>query len=88
MATHDQMCRRGAHLLLLVALGIPSMAVGCAGGGDAPAPVNAAQEKKVQNYMSSYGEQIRADNKAKAKGKAAGKVAEKVAEKAAEKQSP
>jgi hypothetical protein len=87
MSAHDPRCRLGTHLLLLVALGVPYLSLGCgAGGGDAPAPVNAAQEKKVQNYMTSYREQIIADNKAKAK--AGGKAAEKGTDKAAEKQSP
>ena len=89
MAAHDQRCRMGAQLLLALALGIPCLVVGCeGGGGDAAAPVDAAQEKKVQKYMTSYRDQIIADNKAKAKAKTAGKVAEKVAEKAAEPQSP
>jgi hypothetical protein len=85
MAAHDQRCRMGAHFLLVFAFGIPCSVVGCAGeGSDAAAPVDAAQEKKVQKYMTSYRDQIIADNKAKAKAKASGKVAEK----AAAKQSP
>jgi hypothetical protein len=50
------------------------LVAGC-GGGDTskPAPVDEAQAKKAQAYMSNYREQIIADNKAKAKAKAAGK---------------
>jgi hypothetical protein len=93
MAAHDLRCRMGVHLLLVLALGLPCLVAGCEGGaGDAPAPVDVAQEKKVQKYMTSYRDQIIADNKAKANAKAAGKVAAKVVEKdtgkAAEKQSP
>ena len=81
MAAHDQRCRMAAHLLLVLALGIPCLVVGCEGGGsDAAAPVDAAQAKKVQNYMTNYRDQIIADNKAKAKAKTTGKVAEKAAE--------
>jgi hypothetical protein len=65
----------GAHLLLTFALGIPCLAVGC-GGEDSskPAPVDAAQAKKAQEYMANYRQQIIEDNKAKAKAKAAGKT--------------
>jgi 3-deoxy-D-arabino-heptulosonate 7-phosphate (DAHP) synthase class II len=78
MAAHDRRCRVGAQLLLVLAFGSPCLVVGCGGGGgDAAAPVDAAQEKKVQKYMTGYRDQIIADNKAKAKAKAAGKVAEK-----------
>ena len=78
MAAHDPRCRMGAHLLLVLALGIPCLIVGCGGGTDSkPAPVDAEQGKKIQKYMSDYGEQIIADNKAKAKAKAEGKRGEK-----------
>ena len=75
MAAHDPRCRMGAHLLLMLALGIPCLVVGCGGGdGSKPAPVDAAQAKKVQKYMANYREQIIAElTKAKAKAKAAGK---------------
>ena len=74
MAAHDSRCRMGAHLLLMLALGIPSLVVGC-GGGDSskPAPVDAEQGKKAQQYMANYREQMIEANKAKAKEKAAAK---------------
>ena len=31
MAAHDPRCRMGAHLLLVLALGIPCLVVGCEG---------------------------------------------------------
>ncbi len=74
MVAHDPRCRLGAHLLIVLALSIPCLVVGCAGGdGSKPANVDVAQEKKVQQYMTSYREQIIADNKAKAKAKAEAK---------------
>jgi hypothetical protein len=61
-------------LLIVLALAIPGLAVGC-GGNDSskPAPVDTTQAKKAQDYMRNYREQIIADNKAKAQAKAAGK---------------
>ncbi len=74
MSAHDPRCRMGAQLLVALALGIACLVVGCESGDSSkPAPVDAAQGKKVQEYMTSYREQIIADNKAKAKAKAAGK---------------
>ena len=74
MAARNPRCRMGAHLLLTFALGIPCLAVGC-GGEDSskPAPVDAAQAKKAQQYMASYRDQMIAANKAKAEAKAAAK---------------
>jgi hypothetical protein len=73
MAAHDSKCRVGAYLLIVLALAIPCLAAGC-GSGDAsqPAPVDAAQAKKAQQYMANYKEQLIAEakNQAKAKAKA------------------
>jgi hypothetical protein len=41
------------------------LVVGCEGDSK-PAPTNAAQGQQIQKYMSNYGEQIKAANKAKA----------------------
>ena len=68
MAAHNPRRRMGAHLLLVLALGIPCSVVGC-GEGDKPKPTDAAQGEKMQKYMSNYGEEIRAANKAKAGAK-------------------
>jgi hypothetical protein len=59
----------------MLALGIPCLVVGC-GGGDSskPAPVDAAQAKKAQDYMANYRQQMIEAHKAKAKAKAAGKT--------------
>jgi hypothetical protein len=65
MAAHDPKCRPRAHLLLVLALGIACLVVGCEGDSK-PAPTNAAQGQQIQKYMSNYGEQIKAANKAKA----------------------
>ncbi|HZW32540.1 MAG TPA: hypothetical protein VFF52_17635 [Isosphaeraceae bacterium] len=75
MAAHDFRCRMGAPLILLLALGIPSLVVGC-GGQDTskPAPVDTATAKKAQQYMANYREQMIEANKAKAKAKASGKT--------------
>jgi hypothetical protein len=76
MAAGDPRCRMGAHLLLVLALGITCLVVGCGGGDDGskPVPVDAALAKKAQEYMAGYREQIIADNKAKAKAKAEAKA--------------
>jgi hypothetical protein len=63
---HDDRCRMGAQLLLALALGIPCLVVGCGEGDPKPAPTDAAQGQKIQKYMSDYGQQIKAANKAKA----------------------
>jgi hypothetical protein len=64
VTAHDDRCRMGAQLLL--ALGIPCLVVGCGEGDSKPAPTDAAQGQKIQKYMSDYGQQIKAANKAKA----------------------
>jgi hypothetical protein len=48
------------------------MLAGCGDGGSGSktAPVDAVQAKKAQEYMKNYGEQMRAENKAKANAKA------------------
>ena len=66
MADRTPRCRMGTHLLLMLALGIPCSIVGCGEGDAKPKPTDAAQGEKMQKYMSNYGEQIRAANKAKA----------------------
>jgi hypothetical protein len=74
MAARDPRFRMGAHLLIMLALAIPWLVGGCGGDESAkPAPVDAAQAKKAQEYMANYREQIIADNKAKAKAKAEAK---------------
>ena len=74
MAAHDRTCRMGALLLFPLALGIPWLVIGCGGGeGSQQVPVDAAQTKKAQQYLSNYREQMIAENKAKAKAKAPGK---------------
>jgi hypothetical protein len=71
MAAHDPRCRIGAHLLLVLALGIPGLVVGCGvGEGSKPAPVEAETAKKAQQHLAGYRDQMVADNKAKAKAKA------------------
>jgi hypothetical protein len=66
VTAQDDRCRMGAHLLLVLAFGIPCLVVGCGGGDSKPAPTDAAQGQKIQKYMSDYGQQIKAVNKAKA----------------------
>ena len=74
MAAHDPRCRVGAFFFFLLALGIPCWVIGCGGGESSQmAPVDAAQTKKAQQYLSNYREQMIAENKAKAKAKAVGK---------------
>jgi hypothetical protein len=63
----------GAYLLPLLALIVPCLVAGCDEGSSKPAPIDAAQTKKAQEYMSSYRDQMIADNKAKAAAKAAAK---------------
>src|SRR5690349_7403643 len=73
IAAHDTRYRMGV-LLFVLALIIPCAMVGCeGGGGDKPAPVDAAQAKKVQEYMSNYRDQMVSHNKAQAKAKAEAK---------------
>jgi hypothetical protein len=60
-----------ALLPLVLALGIPCSVAGCGGeSGSQPAPVDATQQKKVQEYMGSYREQMVAHHKDQAKAKA------------------
>jgi hypothetical protein len=66
MSARDPRYRMGAHLLFAVAFGIPCLVVGCGEGDSKPAPTDEAQGKKIQKYMSDYGQQIKAVNKAKA----------------------
>jgi hypothetical protein len=70
MSARDPGRRHEVIFPLMIAIGIPVSLAGCGESGSAPAPVDAAQQQKVQNYMSGYREQIIADNKAKAKAKA------------------
>ena len=65
MAAQNPRRRMGAHILLALALGIPWLIVGCGEGDAKPKPTDAATGDKMQKYMSNYGEQIRAANKAK-----------------------
>jgi hypothetical protein len=81
MAAHNPRRRMGAHLLLVLAFGIPCSVVGCGEGDSKPKPTDAAQGEKMQKYMSSYADQIKAANKAKAKAKPDAKPAEKPAAK-------
>jgi hypothetical protein len=66
MLARDPRCRMGAHLLLVLAFGIPCFVVGCGEGDSKPAPTSEEQGQKIQKYMSDYGQQIKAVNKAKA----------------------
>jgi len=74
MAAHDSRRRIGVLAIAVLALAIPCLAAGCGGRDEAkPAPIEAAQAKKAQDYMANYREQMIAENKAKAKAKAEGK---------------
>jgi hypothetical protein len=55
------------------------LVVGCGGGdsGSKPAPVDAEQGKKVQQYMAGYREQLIAEAKSQAKAKAEAKATAK-----------
>jgi hypothetical protein len=66
MSAQDPGWRIGAHLILVLALGIPCSVVGCGEGESTPKPTDAATGEKMQKYMSNYGEQMKAANKAKA----------------------
>ena len=65
---HGRSC---SHILGLVIVAFClSLLSGCGDSGTtAPARVDQAQQKKAQEYMQNYGEQIRAANKEKAKNK-------------------
>jgi hypothetical protein len=65
MSAHDPRCHIGAYLLVVLALIIPCLIVGCGEGESKPAPTSAEQGQKIQKYMSDYGQQIKAANKAK-----------------------
>jgi hypothetical protein len=73
MAAHDPRYRMGTPVLTTLALIIPFLVAGCGGDDSKPAPVDAVQAKKAQQYMQNYREQIIADNEAKAKAKAEAK---------------
>jgi hypothetical protein len=81
MAAHNPRRRMGAHLLLSLGLVFACSIVGCREGDSKPKPTDAAQGEKMQKYMSSYADQIKAANKAKGKGKTEAKPAEKPAPK-------
>jgi hypothetical protein len=66
MAAQNSRRPMGSHLLLSLALGIPCSVIGCGDGDAKPKPTDAAQGEKMQKYMSSYADQIKAANKAKA----------------------
>jgi hypothetical protein len=77
MAVRDPSYRIGAHLLLTLALSIPCLVVGCGGEGSSkPAPVDGAQEQKVQQYFGGYKQQLIAEAKKQAVAKAQAKNAE------------
>jgi hypothetical protein len=63
----------GAHLLLLLAFGIPCLMIGCegGGGGSQPAAVDTSLAKKAQEHLGGYKQQMIEYNKAQAKAKAA-----------------
>ena len=69
MPADDCTRRWGCRFLLILALGVPCLIAGCGDGGTQPAPVEPVQQKKVQEYMGNYREQMVAANKAKAKAK-------------------
>jgi hypothetical protein len=65
-----------AHLLLMLALGIPWWVAGCGLGesGSKPAPIPEEQQKKVQQYLGGYREQLIAEAKKQAQAKAKAKA--------------
>jgi hypothetical protein len=73
VAARDLRCRMAAGLPIVLALAVPCLVAGCGENSSQPAPVDTVQAKKAQQYMQNYGEQIRAENQAKAKAKAAEK---------------
>jgi hypothetical protein len=70
MATHNPRCRMGAHLLLMLAFGIPCSVVGCSAGDSKPAPTTEAQGKQIQQHFAGYREQLISEAKSQAKAKA------------------
>jgi hypothetical protein len=69
----------GAYLLFMLALGIPCGLVGCGDGDSAskPAPLDKAQQQKVQQYLGGYKQQLIAEAKKQAEAKAQAKKAGK-----------
>jgi hypothetical protein len=62
--------RWGCRFLLVLAIGVPCLIAGCGdGGGTQPAPIEPVQQKKVQEYLGNYRQQMIEANKAKAKSK-------------------
>jgi hypothetical protein len=76
MAAYDPRCRMGAPLLLMLALGIPCLVAGCGDGesGSKPAPIDPALQKKVQQHLGGYREQLIAEAKSQAQAKAKAKA--------------
>jgi hypothetical protein len=59
--------RWGYRLLFGLALAMPWLMLGCgSGGAEKPAQVDAEQNKKAQQYLTDYRQQIIDANKAKA----------------------
>jgi hypothetical protein len=55
-------------------LGIPCLMAGCGGDSSSkPAPIDQSQQKKVQEYLGGYKEQLIAQAKSQAKAKAKAK---------------
>jgi hypothetical protein len=69
----------GAQVFLLLALGIPCGVAGCGDADSAskPAPIDKAQQQKVQQYLGGYKEQLIAEAKKQAEAKAQAKKAGK-----------
>ena len=61
--------RWGCRFFLVLVLGVPCLIAGCGDGGTQPAPVEPVQQKKVQEYLGNYRQQMVEANKAKAKAK-------------------
>jgi hypothetical protein len=74
---HNPECRRGAPLLLVLAIGFPCLVVGCGGSGSGPAPTDAEQGQKIQQHFGGYREQLIAEAKKHAKAEAEAKAAGK-----------
>jgi len=67
MPADDRTCRWGCRILVILALGIPCLIAGCGDGGTQPAAIEPVQQKKVQEYLGNYRQQMVEANKAKAK---------------------
>jgi hypothetical protein len=61
--------RWGGRLLHILALATPCLIAGCGDGGTEPASVTPVQQKKVQEYLGNYRQQMIEANKANAKSK-------------------